>query len=47
MEYGINVKFFKNALGIKREAELVAAAGFTQLDYTPYLLNDNWMDELK
>lgn len=47
MEYGINVKFFKNALGIKRAAELVAAAGFTQLDYTPYLLNDNWMDELK
>lgn len=47
MEYGINIKFFKKELGIKKAAEFVAGAGFTQLDYTPALLSDNWKDEMK
>lgn len=46
MEYGINVRFFEKALGLRKAAELVAKAGFTQLDYTPVVLEDNWKEQL-
>ena len=42
MEYGINVQFFAKDLGLERAAELVAQAGFTQLDYTPALQREDW-----
>ena len=42
MEYGINVKFFTKTLSLAKAVELVARAGFTQLDYTPDLMKDTW-----
>ncbi len=47
MEYGINVKFFERTMELKRAAELAAKAGFTQLDYTPYLLDEVWETNMK
>jgi len=46
MEYGINVRFFEKALGLRKAAELVAKAGFTQLDYTPLVLEDTWKTQM-
>ena len=46
MEYGININFFSKSLGIRKSAELIAKAGFTQLDYTPPLKNDNWKESM-
>ncbi|MBO5755043.1 MAG: sugar phosphate isomerase/epimerase [Clostridia bacterium] len=42
MEYGINVQFFAKDIGLERAAALVAKAGFTQLDYSPAVTNDDW-----
>ena len=42
MEYGINLGFFAKNIGMARAAELVAQAGFTQLNYTPPLADENW-----
>ena len=47
MEYGINAKVFAGVLGLEKTAELVAAAGFTKLDYTPPLLSDDWETVMK
>jgi sugar phosphate isomerase/epimerase len=47
MECGINVLFFSGALGVKGAAEAVSKAGFTKLDYTPHLGNDNWESQMK
>lgn len=47
MEYGINVKFFERELGLAKATELVAKAGFTQLDYTPNLKEDDWESKMK
>lgn len=46
MKYGINIDFFRNTIGIGKAAELVAKAGFTELDYTPVLTQDDWKAEL-
>lgn len=45
MQYGINVGFFESAMGLEKAAEFVAKAGFTMVDYTPPVLEENW--ELK
>lgn len=42
MEYGINIGFFAKELGLEKAAVLAAKAGFTMLDYTPPVRNDNW-----
>lgn len=47
MEYGINIRFFENPLGIKKAAEFVAKAGFTALNYTPPVTSENWKDVMK
>ena len=47
MEFGINVRFFEKELGLKRAAELVARAGFTALDYTPPIRQDDWEYQMK
>ena len=47
MEYGINIGYFTKGISLEKAAELVAKAGFTQLDYTPPLLEDNWEAEMK
>lgn len=47
MEYGINIGYFTKGISLEKAAELVARAGFTQLDYTPPLLEDNWEAEMK
>lgn len=47
MEYGINVRFFGRDIGLEKAAELIAQAGFTQLDYVPYLLDEAWETSMK
>ncbi len=46
MEYGININFFANKIGLEKAAELVSKAGFTQLDYTPHIKLDTWREEM-
>ena len=46
MEYGININFFANKIGLEKSAELVSKAGFTQLDYTPHIYFDTWREEM-
>lgn len=47
MEYGINIDFFEARIGLEKAAELIAKAGFTQLDYTPHLANEDWASEME
>lgn len=47
MEYGININYVKKGLSLAKAAELVAKAGFTQLDYTPPLREDTWENSMK
>lgn len=47
MEYGINVRFFERTVGLRKAAELAAKAGFTQLDYTPPVGEDNWKAQMQ
>ena len=47
MEYGINISFIAKEIGMKKAAEIVAKAGFTQLDYTPSLQKNNWVESMK
>ncbi len=47
MKYGININFLARTLGVKKSAELIAKAGFTELDYTPPLKSDSWKEEMK
>lgn len=47
MDYGININFFARSIGLKKSAELIAKAGFTKLDYTPNLLEDNFEHTVK
>ena len=47
MEYSISINFFTNQVGIRKAAELVSKAGFTQLDYNPPIFNDNWKELFK
>lgn len=47
MKYGINIGFFTKNIGLGKAAELAAKAGFTQVDYTPPLLEDNWKAVMK
>ena len=47
MEYGININSLRRELSLAQAAELVARAGFTQLDYTPPLREDTWEASMK
>lgn len=47
MEYGINIGYLTKEACMKSAAEAVAKAGFTMLDYTPPLLEDNWEEIMK
>lgn len=47
MEYGINIDFVARRIGMKKAAEMVSKAGFTMLDYTPPLVDDNWETIMK
>lgn len=47
MEYGININSLRKNLSLAEAAELVAKAGFTQLDYTPPLRDDTWEISMK
>ena len=44
MEYAINIGYFTKKLKMEMEeiAPVIAKAGFTALDYTPSLKNDDW-----
>lgn len=47
MEYGININYFASVLGLKKAAEIIARAGFTNLDYTPPVMKENWSLHMK
>ena len=47
MEYGINIEYFTPNVSMERAAEAVAKAGFTMLDYTPPVEEDNWEEIMK
>ena len=47
MEYGININFFLSEFSLEEAAALVSKAGFTKLDYTPPVRQDDWADKMK
>ncbi len=47
MELGINIGFFAKRLPMAKSAELIAKAGFTHLDYTPPVMEDDWEAVMK
>lgn len=47
MEYGININYFTEVLGLHKAAELIAKAGFTHLDYSPPVTQENWASYMK
>lgn len=42
MEFAVNVNFFAKDIGMEKAVKYTAEAGFTYLDYTPPLQDDNW-----
>jgi len=47
MEYGINIDYLIKDVSVKDAAAFLAKAGFTQLDYTPPLLEDSWETSMR
>lgn len=47
MEYGFNINYLEERYGMEKAAEAVARTGFTMLDYTPPLREDNWKEQMK
>lgn len=47
MQYGINIGFIAKTTGMAKAADYVAKAGFTMLDYTPPLMQDDWEPVIK
>lgn len=47
MKHSINIRYFSAYIGMKKAAEFIANAGFTHLDYTPYVMCENWEELLK
>ena len=47
MEFGININYFARSAGIRNAAEMIAKAGFTNLDYTPAITEENWAQQMK
>lgn len=46
MEYGINIGFLTKNISMEKAAELVSRVGFTVLDYTPPVHEDNWKETM-
>ena len=42
MEYSICIDYIAKTMPMERAAQMVSAAGFTALDYTPPVKEDNW-----
>lgn len=42
MDYSINIQYIAKTMPMEHAAKLVSAAGFTALDYTPPITDDNW-----
>lgn len=42
MEHSINIHYIAKTLPMKKAAQLVSEAGFTALDYTPPVTDNNW-----
>ena len=47
MNYALNIRFFENTLGLEKAAEIAARVGFTHLDYTPPVAQDDWYEQMK
>ena len=41
MNYSINIQYIAKTMPMERAAQLVSEAGFTALDYTPLITNDD------
>ena len=46
MNYGINIAYFRNT-SLANAALLASKAGFTHVDYTPPVINDDWESIMK
>ena len=46
MNYGINIAYFRNT-SLANAALLASKAGFTHVDYTPPIINDDWESIMK
>lgn len=44
MEFGINIGYVSNMVGMEKAAELIAKTGFTCVDYTPPVKKDDWKE---
>ena len=44
MDFGINIGYVSNMVGMEKAAELIAKTGFTCVDYTPPVKHDNWKE---
>ena len=42
MEYSINISYLTKTMSMETAAKLVSETGFTALDYTPPITDDNW-----
>lgn len=42
MNYSINIQYIAKTMPMEHAAQLVSEAGFTALDYTPLITDDNW-----
>ena len=47
MEYGINTGIFQKYFPLEKAAAFIAEAGFTQLDYTPPVHEEDWYAQMK
>ena len=47
MEYGINIEYFLKSCSLAKSAKMLSNAGFTMLDYTPPINQDDWKDCMK
>ena len=47
MDIAINIKYYSRYMGMEKAAKCISDAGFTHLDYTPPVQDDNWEDVMK
>jgi len=47
MEYAINIAFLAKEIGLETASALVSKAGFTELDYTPPIEDEDWKVKMK
>ena len=46
MRNSFNIEYLSKSIGMEKAAEIVSGVGFTDLDYSPDVADDNWMEKL-